>query len=69
MTTQYSLHRLRNIIRELSALAGDVSEIGRGRIAMHHLTRAMTEIESAVRHIEAQGDTDAITIRLGVKDE
>jgi len=55
--TNYAVLRLRNIIRELSSLAADVSEIGRGRIAMHHLTRAMTEIEAATRHIEAQENT------------
>lgn len=50
----YVTHRLRNIIRELSSIAGDVSPRGRGRVAVLSLTRAMTEIECALRHIEGQ---------------
>lgn len=49
----FVLHRLRTIMRELSTIASDVAPRGRGRVAVLCLTRAMTEIESAKRHIEA----------------
>lgn len=62
----YVTHRLHNIIRELSAIAGDVTPRGRGRIAVLCLTRAMTEIESALRHIEGMQNA---TLPDGVSNE
>lgn len=54
MDYTYLLSQIEMLQRLLALVAGEVSDEGRGRVAMTHLTRAMTEVESAKRHIVAQ---------------
>lgn len=49
----YVPHRLRNIRLELAHISGDIVPVGRGKVAQLSLTRAMTEIECALRHLDA----------------
>lgn len=54
MDYNYVLSQIEMLQRLLARVAGEVSDEGRGRVAMTHLTRAMTEVESAKRHILAK---------------
>lgn len=53
MDYAYLLSQIEMLQRLLARVAGEVSDEGRGKVAMTHLTRAMTEVESARRHIVA----------------
>lgn len=54
----YVPHRLRNIRLELAHISGDITPVGRGKVAQLSLTRAMTEIECALRHLDAVQRTE-----------
>lgn len=53
MDYAYLLSQIEMLQRLLARVAGEVSDEGRGKVAMTHLTRAMTEVESAKRHLQA----------------
>lgn len=50
--------RLHYVQAELGKLAGNVAHGTRGKIASNHLTKAITEIEIAMRHVIGQRKID-----------
>ncbi len=59
MDYQYVLDRLDSIHSELVTLSGEANEGARGRLAVLHITRAMTEVHVARVHVRGMQRAEA----------
>lgn len=62
MNYEHVEYQLQSIHSSLKALIQDVAYGPRGRIASTHLTRALTEVITAMRHCRGQNAIDRSTI-------
>ena len=58
MNYEHVEYQLQSVHASLRALIQDVAYGPRGRIASTHLTRALTEVITAIRHCEGQHKID-----------
>lgn len=66
MDYTFVLDRLNSIHSELITLSLEANEGARGRLAVRHITRAMTEVHIAKTHVQGQQKAETLVLERPV---